>query len=185
MLEESLKFVVEVDKLKSINRMTSIIGNTRKENDAEHSYHVALMAHILAKYADRPVNADHVAKMLLIHDVVEIDAGDTFAYDAKGYEDKEIREEKAAKRIFGLLGEEGKVWYALWREFEDMETDDSLFANGIDRLQPMMLNHYNHGGTWKEHQVPKEQIYKRLEPLRKISQPLWEKGVQWIEEFVK
>ncbi|MDO5713432.1 MAG: HD domain-containing protein [Tissierellia bacterium] len=182
MLDNKLKFIIEVDKLKTVNRMTSIIGNSRKENDAEHSFHVALMAHVLASYADRPIDPNRVSKMLLIHDVVEIDAGDTFAYDEEGYKDKEEREEKAAKRLFGLLNDDGE-YYRLWREFEDMETDDSLFANGLDRLQPMLLNYFNGGGTWKSHNITKEKVYKRLEPLQKISITLWNLGTKYIDDY--
>lgn len=183
MLEDSIKFTREIEKLKGVERMTRRLSDGRRENDAEHSFHVALMAHVLAKYADRPVNADRVCKMLLIHDVVEIDAGDTFAYDVNGYKDKEERETKGAHRLFGLLGEDKEEYFKLWREFEDMDSDDSLFANGLDRLQPMMLNYYGGGGTWKSHHIPKDQVLKRLAPLKEISTALWQYGAGLIENY--
>lgn len=185
MREDTIRFILEVDKLKNVKRRTSILGNDRKENSAEHSFHVALMAHVLKDYADRPINPDRVAKMLLIHDLVEIDAGDTFAYDTEGYKDKDEREERAALRLFGLLGKEGEEFYELWHEFEAMETDDSLFANGLDRLQPMMLNHFNGGGTWKEYDIPEEWVFQRLEPLKYISRELWNLGSSYIEDYYK
>ncbi len=183
MFEEEIQFILEVDKMKSVDRRTYILNGSRRENDAEHSFHIALMAFILAKYADRPVDPQRVSKMLLVHDLVEIDAGDTFAYDKEGYKDKEEREMKAAKRIFALL--EDRSFYDLWREFEDMSTDDALFANGLDRLQPMLLNYYGKKSTWEIHGIKKEDVLKRLEPLRKSSTFLWKFAQDFVEDAFK
>ena len=179
-LQKQIDFILEIDKMKSVFRQTKVIETGKFESDAAHSFHVALMADVLADYADRPIDKSKVVKMLLIHDIVEIDAGDTYAYDYEGYKTKEERERKAADRIFGLLNEEKKNEYKdLFFEFDNLETDDSLFANTIDRLQPIMLNYYRGGGSWKEHGIKIEQVYKRIEPMKRISTKLYEytKGI--------
>lgn len=179
-LQKQIDFIVEIDKMKSVFRQTKVIETGKFESDAAHSFHVALMADVLADYSDRPIDKSKVIKMLLIHDIVEIDAGDTYAYDYEGYKTKEDREKKAANRIFGLLDEEKKKEYMdLFFEFDNLETDDSLFANTIDRLQPIMLNYYRGGGSWEEHGIKIEQVYKRIEPMKKISTKLYEytKGI--------
>src|SRR3954453_23834883 len=136
-LQQQLAFILEIDKLKSIFRQTILIDRSRRENTAEHSWHLALMAMLLSEYAETPVDVVRVMHMVLVHDIVEIDAGDTFAYDAAGIVTKKQRELDAADRIFGLLPpEQGSELRKLWEEFEAEETSDSHFANAIDRLEP-------------------------------------------------
>ncbi len=158
-LKKQLEFMLELDKMKNLYRQTYVLHEDRKENDAEHSWHIAVMAFLLEEYANFPVNTLKVIKMLLIHDVVEIDAGDTYRYDEKGYKTKADREEKAAQRIFGILPEEQKEeFYSLWREFEDCQTNEARFASVLDRIQPMLLNYTKGGTSWQEHGVYKSQV---------------------------
>lgn len=174
-LESQLAFVLEIDKLKRILRQTPITGpERRQENDAEHSWHLALMAPLLAEYSPEPVDLLRVVRMVLVHDLVEIDAGDTFAYDAAGYADKEERERKAAQRIFGLLPEDQRaaIW-SLWEEFEAMATAESRFANALDRVQPLLLNYHTGGGSWAKHRVTRAQVFKRMEPVKHGAPALW------------
>ena len=161
-LEQQVSFLLEVDKMKMIYRQTHILGKDRAENDAEHSWHLALMAFLLAEYANEQVDVAKVMKMVLVHDLVEIDAGDTYAYDEAGNASKRQRELRAAERIFGLLpGEQGQELRALWDEFEEYETPEAKYAHTLDNFQPLLLNNANGGGDWKDHQVRKSQIYKR------------------------
>ncbi|MGN0574602.1 MAG: HD domain-containing protein [Ruminococcus sp.] len=161
-LQKQMKFMVEIDKMKNIYRQTYVLGENRKENDAEHSWHIAIMAFMLAEYSAEPVDVLKTMKMLLIHDIVEIDAGDTYCYDSDGYKTKADREEKAAQRIFGLLpDDQQKEFYSLWREFEDGNTNEAKFAAVLDRLQPLTLNYTKDGISWKEHEVHREQVEKR------------------------
>lgn len=141
-LRKQIEFMLEIDKIKNIYRQTYVLHEDRKENDAEHSWHLAILAFLLAEYANEPIDVMHVMKMVLVHDIVEIDAGDTYCYDAEGSKTKAIREEKAAERIFGLLPDDQKQeFYALWREFEDNITNNAKFANILDRIQPLLLNY--------------------------------------------
>lgn len=174
-LMKQMDFIIEVDKLKSIYRQTTLIDKSRHENDAEHSWHLAMMALLLSEYADRDnIDLLKVIKMVIIHDLVEIDAGDTFAYDLDGYKDKEEREKKAANRIFGLLPKDQfEEIYNLWQEFEEAQTDEAKFAVALDRTQPMLHNYYTDGGTWKEHNVTLGQVLKRFEGIQK-AQKYWE-----------
>ena len=161
-IKKQLDFILELDKMKNLYRQTYVLHEDRKENDAEHSWHLAILAMLLSEYAAQPVDVLHVMKMVLIHDVVEIDAGDTYCYDAEGYKSKADREEKAARRIFGLLPDDQRdEFYALWREFEDSETADARFAAMLDRLQPIMLNYTKGGRSWQEHGIHKEQVLAR------------------------
>lgn len=183
-LQQQLAFIIEVDKLKTILRQTLISDRSRQENDAEHSWHLSLMAVLLAEHANTP-NLDllKVLKMLLIHDIVEIDAGDTFAYDEKGHADKEEREEKAAQRIFRLLPDDQyEEVYRLWREFEERETPEAKFASALDRLQPMMLNYKSEGFAWKKHGIKRDQVLKRNAQIAEGSSMLWEYAKQLIDE---
>ena len=161
-LKKQIEFMLELDKMKNLYRQTYVLHEDRKENDAEHSWHLAILAFLLAEYSNENINVTHVMKMVLLHDVVEIDAGDTYCYDNEGYKSKAEREEKAAQRIFGLLpDDQRKEFYDLWREFEDSETPDARFAAMLDRVQPLLLN-YNKGGiSWKEHGIHKEQVLNR------------------------
>ncbi len=161
-LKKQVEFMLELDKMKNLYRQTYVLHETRKENDAEHSWHLAILAFLLAEYSNENINVTHVMKMVLLHDVVEIDAGDTYCYDNEGYKSKAEREEKAAQRIFGLLpDDQRKEFYDLWREFEDSETPDARFAAMLDRVQPLLLNYTKGGISWKEHGIHKEQVLNR------------------------
>jgi len=173
-LTRQLAFVVEVDRLKEILRQTPIASGARPENSAEHSWHLALMASVLASHAAEPVDLLRVLPMLLIHDVVEIDAGDTFAFDEGGNATKQAREELAADRIFGLLPpEQTATFRALWDEFEAMATPESRFANALDRLQPLLLNAESGGGSWRAHGIRRDQVLQRMDPIRTALPELW------------
>ncbi|MCR5718027.1 MAG: HD domain-containing protein [Oscillospiraceae bacterium] len=161
-LEQQLAFLLELDKLKNVYRQTMVLHEDRQENDAEHSFHLALMAAVLAEHAKEPVNVQHVMQMVLIHDAVEVDAGDTYAYDAAGNADKRERELKAADRIFALLPEDQAAEYrSLWDEFEARETAEAKFANALDRIQPMLLNYKKGGISWIRHGITEEQARNR------------------------
>lgn len=185
-LEEQLRFIVEIDKIKQIGRQTYLSDGSRKENDAEHSWHIALMAYLLQEHAEEKVQPERVALMLLIHDLVEIDAGDTYAYDEEGKATQHEREQKAAERIFGLLPKEQKeLCMGLWEEFETYETADAKYAHLLDNLQPLLLNAASGGKSWKEHQVHKEQICRRNAKVPETSPVIWEKMQAIIDEYVK
>ena len=174
-LKKDLEFIVELDKMKSIFRRTSVIGEDRQEDDAQHSWHISGMAMILSEYANENIDTCKVIKMLLTHDLVELYAGDTFCYDIVGNMDKRDREVKAADKLYGMLEEDkGKELRALWDEFEEQKTPESKFAASMDRLQPMLSNYNNNGGTWKKYNVAKEDIYKRISPVKEASNELWE-----------
>ncbi|MDE6005822.1 MAG: HD domain-containing protein [Oscillospiraceae bacterium] len=163
---KQIAFLLELDKMKNIYRQTLVLHEDRPENDAEHSFHLAMMACILAEHAKQEINILHVVKMVLIHDVVEIDAGDTYCYDTIGYQDKAEREQKARDRIFALLPDDQKTEYcALWDEFEERITPESKFANALDRIQPMLLNFKKGGISWKKHNIYAEQVEKRNLPI--------------------
>lgn len=185
-LIRDVDFIVEMDKMKSVLRMTKLIGEEEREDDAQHSWHISIMAMILKEYADKEIDNYRVIKMLLIHDIVEIYAGDTFAYDKKGNEDKIEREEAAADKIFTMLSNgKGKELRQLWEEFEEGNTDEALFANALDRLQPILSNYYNGGGTWKTHDVAITSVYKRVEPIERISEKLWNFTCELLENACK
>ena len=169
-LDQQLSFILEIDKLKTVIRQSLLIDMSRRENSAEHSWHLAMMATVMSS-THRAIDMLHAIKMLLVHDVVEVDAGDTFAYDTAGYTDKDEREQKAAERIFGLLpAEQGLELRALWEEFEERSTAESNYANALDRLQPLLHNSRTQGGTWRIHNVTKDKVLKRMEPI-KIGMP--------------
>lgn len=175
-LEQQIQFLVEIDKVKNIFRQTYLADGKRKENDAEHSWHIALMAFVLKEYVKKPVDVMKVMLMVLIHDLVEIDAGDTYAYDSVGALDKREREEKAADRIFGLLPkDQGSYFRELWEEFEAYETADAKYAHLLDNFQPILLNDASGGKSWEEHGVKKSQIYKRNEKVEETSDAVWQK----------
>ena len=182
-LKKQLDFMLELDKMKSIYRQTYVLHEDRKENDAEHSWHLAILAFMLEEYAAEPIDTLKVIKMVLLHDVVEIDAGDTYLYDEEGYKSKAEREEKAAQRIFGLLPDDQRdEYYALWREFEDDITYESRFASILDRMQPLLLNYTKGGIAWKEHEVHKEQVLSRNRPYFDASHELAEVIESVIED---
>ena len=181
-LLKDIEFIVELDKMKSIFRETSIIGEDRREDDAQHSWHISLMAMVLSEYTNEKVDLLKVIKMLLIHDLVEIFAGDTFCYDVAGNADKREREVVAAEKIFGMLEEDkGQELRALWDEFEEIKTPEAKFATAMDRFQPMLNNYHNNGGTWKKYNVSQSDIYKRISPVKDSSEELW-KFVEYMIE---
>ncbi len=173
-LEKQLQFALEIDKEKRIGRQTYCSDGVTKENDAEHAWHMALMAILLAEHANEPIDVLKTVHMLLLHDLVEIDAGDTYAYDECAKATQTEREERAASRIYGLLPEQqAKEWYAIWREFEEQKTPEARFARTLDNLQPMMLNDATDGKAWREHDVALEQILKRNSNTALGSKTLW------------
>jgi len=161
-IEKQIEFLMEIDKSKGILRMNWMLDQSRREDDAQHAWHACLTAMVLQKYAARPVDIGHVIQMLLVHDIVEIDAGDTYAYDKEGLQTQKAREEAAKERIFSLLPEDQKKELAgLFDEFEAFETKESKYAHAMDNLQPLILNHSNGGEDWKRHGVTKGQVYGR------------------------
>lgn len=180
--EQQIQFVMEIDKLKQVYRQNLLMDGSRRENDVEHSWHIAVMAMILQEYSAEPVDLTKVLKMVLLHDLVEIDAGDTFCYDPEANLDKSQREEAAADRIYSLLPLDQRDEYrALWEEFEDGRTPEAKFAICLDRLQPLIHNYKTNGGTWRMHEVTSQQVKKRMEPVKEAS-PLLGEYVQWIIE---
>jgi putative hydrolases of HD superfamily len=174
-LRAQLDFLLEADRLKRVERRTTLTDATRRENSAEHSWHLALFALILAEHAAEDLDVDRVVRMLLVHDLVEIDAGDTFAYDEVGRSDQVERERVAAERIFGLLpDDQGAGWSDLWEEFESQETAESRFAKAVDRMQPILLNFASGGVAWREHDISAGQVLERNEPLIDRVPALWE-----------
>lgn len=175
LLDQQFAFIREIDREKFIGRQTYLLDGRRKENDAEHAWHMAIMTMLLSEYANEPIDVLHTIGMLLIHDLVEIDAGDTYAYDEEGKKTQADREKKAADRIYGLLPEEqGKMLYDLWLEFEAQKTPEAKFARVMDNLQPMMLNAATDGKAWVEHGVHLAQIMKRNEHTAEYSETLME-----------
>lgn len=184
-LHEQMTFIAEIDRLKTVLRRNPLADASRRENTAEHSWHIATLAIVLAEYANEPIDVLHVVKMLLIHDVVEIDAGDTFTYDAAANADKEERERAAADRLFALLPDnQAEEYRRLWNEFEARVTPDSKFANALDRLQPLLLNYLSGGGTWKEYDVPWERIMDRVKPIADGSHALWDAARALLDDGV-
>lgn len=185
--KKQLDFIMEIDKMKNVFRRTVITGTLRQENDAEHSWHLALIAMVFYEYAYSPeVNLLRVIKMLLIHDIVEVYAGDTFAFDEARYRDKEEREREAADKIFGMLpDDQNKEYRELWEEFDAMQTPDSIYAAAADRFEPFMLNCHTQGHTWVLGSVTSDKVYKRLEQVKMGMPALWETIVSLIEENIE
>lgn len=174
-LKKQLAFALEIDKEKNIFRQTHLSGHGRNENDAEHAWHMAIMAYVLREYSNEKIDVAKVMLMCLIHDIVEIDAGDTYAYDAEKLKTQTARENAAKERIFSLLPDEQKEeLFALFDEFEAFETPESKFAHAMDNLQPLMLNNSNGGADWKEHEVTAQQVYGRQSKTRLGSETLFE-----------
>ena len=174
-LEQQLAFCRELDRLKGVLRQSLLMDASRRENSAEHSWHLANMAVLLAEYASAPIDLTRVLKMLLVHDVVEIDAGDTFAYDtAANLSTQHAREQKAADRLFGLLPpEQDRELRSLWDEFEERQTAESKYANALDRLQPLMQNYYSGGQSWKKHGITRDQVMDRMKAVQIGMPELW------------
>jgi len=182
-LEQQLTFLVEADKLKNVLRRTSLTDGSRRENSAEHSWHLALAAMVLVEYSTVPVNLERVLRMLTVHDIIEIDAGDTFAYDKEGNTTKKDREQRAAERIFGLLPDEvGTGLRGLWEEFEANSTPDACFANAVDRIQPFLQNKAD-GGTWRIYKLSREEVLVRMDPIRTALPGIWPEVLKTINEF--
>jgi putative hydrolase of HD superfamily len=184
-LARQLEFVLEVDRLKTVLRRTTLSDRSRHENSAEHSWHLALMAILLAEHAEEEIDLARTVEMLLVHDVVEVDAGDTFCYDEAGYLDKDERERRAAERLFGLLPvDQGERLRALWEEFERRESPEARFAAALDRLQPMMLNYLTEGHSWQQHGVREHQVLARNRPIEEGSRGLWSLAERFLADAV-
>ena len=163
-LKRQIDFIIEIDKVKNIFRRTFIADGSRHENDAEHSWHLGIMAFMLSEYVKEDIDINKVIKMVLIHDLVEIYAGDTFAFDEKAMEGKEEREREAANKLFSILENDQKEEFIdLWEEFEACETNEAKYGAMLDRLQPLLLNYATDGGSWREHKISADQVYKRNE----------------------
>lgn len=185
-LQQQINFIMELDKIKKIVRQTPLSDGSRKENDAEHSWHMAVMCLILSEYANEPIDVARTMGMVLMHDVIEIDAGDTYAYDDAANETKRERELIAAERIFNLLPEnQAKLMRGLWDEFEEGKTPEAKFANSLDKIQPLLLNDSSNGISWEEHQVHLSQIMKRNEKTPEGSRRLWDYAQELINKNVE
>ncbi len=185
-LLNQIEFIREIDKLKYIFRKTKLINSDRPENDAEHSWHLAMMAFVLAGHANEPIDLEKVMKMVLIHDIVEIDSGDVFAYDTTKSHDNFDEELKAARRIFGILPEEqAEEFINLWIEFEEMKTPESKFARALDRLEPLLQNASNNGGTWREFDVKYDKVIEKKKAIKDGSEELWKFAENLIDESVE
>lgn len=184
--QDQIRFLIEMDKMKSIFRQNYVLSENRHENDAEHAWHLAMLAIVLQEYANEKVDLTKVLKTVLIHDVVEIDAGDTYAYDAAGYASKADREQKAADRLFGLLPADQRAELRrLWEEFEAGSTPEARFAASLDRIQPLMLNYTKHGISWEEHGITAEQVRGRVQSISDGSETLGSFAEQIIARAVQ
>jgi putative hydrolases of HD superfamily len=184
-LPQQIQFILEIDKLKNILRQTLLTDSSRRENTAEHSWHITIMVMVLAEYSPEGTDINRAMKMLLIHDLVEIDAGDTFCYDVQENLSKIEREIKAANRIFGLLPNDlASEFREIWEEFETQKTPTSKFAAALDRIQPFLHNRETQGGTWRIHGICRKQVMKRMEPVREGTPELWGYVRELIEESV-
>lgn len=185
-LKKQLEFVLEIDKEKNIFRQTHISGHGRNENDAEHAWHMAIMAYLLREYSNDPIDITRVMLMCLIHDVVEIDAGDTYAYDTEGKKTQKAREEAAKVRLYSMLPDDQKEeLMAIFEEFEAWETPEAKFARAMDNLQPLLLNNSNGGGDWRSHEVSADQVYGRQIGTKAGSEELYEVTDNIIRENIK
>lgn len=184
-LRQQIQFILEIDKLKSVVRRSYLLNPERRENSAEHSWHVAVMAVLLAEYAAEPVDLPRVLKMLLVHDMVEIDAGDTFAYDPAGARDQAERERRAAERLFKLLpSDQAGELRGLWDEFEAQVTPEAKFARAVDHLMPLLHNYYTQGKSWQEHGVNSAQVLSYNADIEDGSARLWELAQSLITDAV-
>ena len=183
--EKQLQFILEIDKLKTISRRTYLLNAERLENTAEHSWHLAMLAMLLAEHANEPVNVSRVIRMVLVHDIVEIDAGDTYYYDPVGALDKADRESRAADRLFGLLpADQGKELRDLWEEFEACRTPDPRFAAALDRFMPQLHNYHTRGKSWSEHGVTADRVLERNACIAEGSGKLWERAQSLLNDAV-
>jgi 5'-deoxynucleotidase YfbR-like HD superfamily hydrolase len=185
-LDKQIEFILELDKLKSVMRRSILVNGERFENSAEHSWHVSVLAIIVAEHSEGEIDLQRVLKMLLLHDVVEIDAGDTYFFDTKGNSDKAERETKAAQRIFGLLpGDQAVEFREAWEEHEAGQTSEAIFARALDRFIPLLHNYHTQGKSWQEHQVRLEQVMTLKEPIEKGSKSLWAYASKLIQSSVE
>jgi putative hydrolase of HD superfamily len=183
--EKQLRFILEIDKLKTVSRRTYLLNADRSENTAEHSWHLAMMAILLSEHANEPVNVARVVRMVLIHDIVEIDAGDTYYYDPVASLDKSEREQRAADRLFGMLpSDQGSELRELWEEFEACQTPDARFAAALDRFIPQLHNYYTHGKSWSEHGVTADRVLERNACMADGSVKLWECAQSLLNDAV-
>jgi len=185
-LLQQISFIKEIDKIKFIQRKTKLLNSNRHENDAEHSWHLAVMTLVLAEHANTPIDVLKVVKMVLIHDVVEIDAGDTFIYDTQNNHSNTVNERKAAERIFGLLPQQqADEFIAIWEEFEAGLTNEAKFAKSMDRLEPLLQNTSNNGGTWREFDVDYSKVYEKKLAIKDGSLTLWNFAEKLLNESVE
>ena len=185
-LQQQLDFCLEIDKTKNIFRQTSLSGRGRKENDAEHSWHMAVMAYLLQEYSNTPIDIGKVMIMCLIHDIVEIDAGDTYAYDAEALKTQKAREDAAKERIYSILPADQKEQLtAIFDEFETAQTPEARFARAMDNMQPLLLNHSNKGVDWIAHQTKAEQVYRRQARTAEGSAALYEVTKEFLKEDIE
>ena len=184
-IRQQLEFSLEIDKEKNIFRQTHLSGNGRQENDAEHAWHMAIMAYLLKEYANEPVDIGKVMLMCLIHDIVEIDAGDTYAYDEVNLKTQKAREDAAKERIFSILpADQNAELIALFDEFEAWETPESKFAHAMDNIQPLILNHSNGGGDWRAHGVTARQVYGRQNKTKLGSEQIFQISDEILKENI-
>jgi putative hydrolase of HD superfamily len=184
-LQRQVEFILEIDKLKTVLRQTYLMDGSRRENSAEHTWHLTVMALVLSEYANAPVNVLQVLKMLVVHDIVEIDAGDTYIYDERASLDKAAREEAAADRLFGLLpADQAAELRALWNEFEQRQTPEARFAAALDRLMPLLHNYHTQGKSWRAHGVTADRVVARVRHIEEGSQALWDFAQGVIEAAV-
>ena len=185
-LKRQIRFLVELDALKRVERRSYLADGSRLENSAEHSWHVAMLALVLAEHADEPLDVGKVIRMMLVHDIVEIDAGDTFRYDDASKQDAPERERRAADRLFGLLpADQGRELRDLWEEFEAGESSEARFAAAVDRLMPLLQGHATRGRTWREHGITEDRVLERNRPIAAASKRLWELARGRIAECVE
>ena len=184
-LEQQIRFILEIDKLKTILRRTYLLHVDRAGNTAEHSWHLAMMAILLAEYANEPVDVPRVVKMVLVHDIVEIDAGDTYIYDTQGALDKADREHAAADRLFGMLpSDQGREFRTLWEEFEARQTPDAKFAGALDRFMPQLHNYHTQGRSWNEHGITADRVLERNSCMAEGSASLWDLAQALVDDAV-
>ncbi|MES2239116.1 MAG: HD domain-containing protein [Bacteroidota bacterium] len=185
-LLQQINFIKEIDKIKYIQRKTKLFNSDRNENDAEHSWHLAMMTIVLAEHSDVPIDILKVLKMVLIHDIVEIDAGDTFIYDTTKSHSNTNEERIAANRIFGMLPkEQAAEFISVWEEFESGETNEAKFAKSMDRLEPLLQNTSNNGGTWAEFGVTYDKVYEKKKVIKEGSKVIWNYAENLINESVE
>lgn len=184
-LDAQIRFAIEIDKVKHVLRQTDLMDGSRRENDAEHSWHLGVMAMLLVEHAAGDVDLARVVRMVLIHDLVEIDAGDTFCYDVEGAKDKAEREQAAAERIFGMLpGDQAAEFRALWDEFEARGTPDAKFAASLDRLQPLLHNYHTQGAAWRRHGIVRSQVVAHNRHIAEGAPALWDYARRLIDSAV-